>query len=161
GGSGLPHFNVSTAVAFVLAAADKKVAKCGNRSAGSRCGSFDLLEALGVPFVVPPQAVPEIMDEVGVAFLFVQQYYPGLAKLAPIRKALGKRTIFNNLGPLINPIKPFYRVMGISCPMAQETMASYLSGDKTVRRSLLVRSSNGLDELESGVGNVVFDVFQG
>ncbi|HEY9776452.1 MAG TPA: anthranilate phosphoribosyltransferase [Planktothrix sp.] len=161
GGSGIPHFNVSTTIAFILAAGGQKVAKCGNRSAGGRSGSFDLLECLGIPLLLPAKAVLEILEATGVAFLFVPQYYPGLARLAAIRKAIGKRTIFNIIGPLVNPVRPFYRVMGVSCAAAQETVANYLVNDKVTRRSMLVRSDSGLDELEPDVNCKVFDVMQG
>jgi len=161
GGSGLPHFNTSTTVAFILAAGGLKVAKFGNRAALGQCGSFDLLEALGIASHTPPDAVPQLLDQIGLAFLFAPQYYPGLAKLAPIRKSIGKRTIFNSIGPLLNPVRPYYRVMGVSCSRSQELVAQYLCGEKSNRRALIVRSESGLDELEPGNRNVVIDSMQG
>lgn len=161
GGSGLPHFNTSTTVAFVLAAGDLKVAKFGNRAAQSKSGSFDLLDAIGVPTNVPPSAVPELLETVGLAFLFAPHYYPGLAKLAPIRKSMGKRTVFNSIGPLLNPMRPSYRVMGVSCERAQRAVGDYLATDKANRRSLIVRSKSGYDELEPYADNVVVDAMPG
>jgi anthranilate phosphoribosyltransferase len=161
GGSGKPHFNTSTTVAFILAAGDMKVAKFGNRGAQSACGSFDLLDVLGIPQVCPAQAVPELLDSIGIAFLFAPQYYRGLAKLAPIRKSLAKRTIFNAIGPLLNPILPNYRVMGVSCPHAQQAIGEYLSQEKHNRRSLIVHSASGLDELEPYAENTVVDAMPG
>lgn len=161
GGSGKPHFNTSTTVAFILAAGELKVAKFGNRGAQSACGSFDLLDVLGIPPVCPPQAVPDLLDSVGIAFLFAPQYYQGLAKLAPIRKSLAKRTIFNAIGPLLNPIQPTYRVMGVSCPHAQQAIGQYLSQEIHNRRSLIVHSVSGLDELEPYAENIVVDAMPG
>lgn len=157
GGSGLPHFNTSTTVAFILAAGDLKVAKFGNRAAQSKSGSFDLLDAIGVPSALPPGAVPELLDKTGLAFLFAPQYYPGLAKLAPIRKSIGRRTIFNNIGPLLNPLRPSYRVMGVACEQSQQAIGEFLSLEPYNRRSLIVRSKSGLDELEPYHQNVVID----
>jgi anthranilate phosphoribosyltransferase len=161
GGSGLPHFNTSTTVAFVLAAGGLKVAKFGNRAALGQCGSFDLLDALEIPAHTPPEAVPQLLADVGLAFLFAPQYYPGLAKLAPIRRSIGKRTIFNSIGPLLNPVRPYYRVMGVSCPQSQKLAGEYLSTEKSNRRSLIVRSETGLDELEPGHRNLIVDSMQG
>lgn len=161
GGSGLQRFNTSTTVAFVLAAAGLKVAKFGNRAAQSNCGSFDLLEAIGISAALPPHAVPEVIEETGLVFLFAPQFYPALARLAPVRKAIGKRTVFNSIGPLLNPIVPEFRVMGVSDASAQPAIAEFLAADKSIRRSLVVRSSSGLDELEPGKTNVVYDAMQG
>ena len=161
GGSGRPHFNTSTTVAFVLAAAGIKVAKFGNRASQSTSGSFDLLEVLGVPANIPALAVPDLLDEVGLAFLFAPAYYPGLAKLAPLRKSIKARTIFNSLGPLLNPIRPEYRVMGVSCQFAQRAAGQYLSQEERTRRALVVRSHSGLDELEPYGDNLILESMSG
>lgn len=153
GGSGLPHFNTSTTVAFILAAGGVRVAKFGNRAAQSASGSFDLLEQLGMPLSVPAAAVPELMEQLGLVFLFAQQYYACLSKLAPLRKSLGVKTVFNTIGPLLNPAEPSYRVMGTSDERAQALVASHLSRDKSVRKAFVVRSISGMDELEPGEEN--------
>lgn len=148
GGSGLARFNTSTTVAFVLAAAGLKVAKFGNRAASGRCGSFDFLGALGLPDTVAIEALPELMDECNLLFLFAPQFYPVLATLAQIRQTLGQKTIFNFIGPLLNPTAVTHRVMGVSNSEMLSTTAQYLQKVQAPEDcSLVVRSNDGLDEL--------------
>ncbi|PWT96151.1 MAG: anthranilate phosphoribosyltransferase [Candidatus Melainabacteria bacterium] len=161
GGSGLPHFNTSTAVAFVLAAAGVKVAKFGNRSSTSLSGSFDLLEALGLPCVLPPACFAEIVEETNLAFLFVQQFYPVLKKLVPIRQIVGARTLFNLVGPLLNPARPQFRLLGVPHRSEQRAIANYLEAENYCRRAFVVSSQAGLDELDPKDASTVLDVKQG
>src|ERR671933_309910 len=113
GGDGASTFNISTAVAFVAAAAGVRVAKHGNRSASSKVGSADVLEALGVNLSAETQKVHAALDEVGVTFLFARGWHPALKVVAPLRQTLKVRTIFNLLGPLVNPLRPTGQVIGV------------------------------------------------
>lgn len=147
GGSGISRYNTSTTVAFVLAAAGLTVTKFGNRAVSSASGSFDLLESLGFSAFVPISEVSNLLEETNLVFLFAPQAYPGLGKLAGIRKELGIKTIFNYIGPLLNPFKPKYRLMGISNAQMQQIVADYLRAHVQPRKALIVRSENNLDEL--------------
>jgi anthranilate phosphoribosyltransferase len=159
GGSGLPHYNTSTTVAFVLAAAGIKTIKFGNRAASSQSGSFDFLEALGVPFGLPLEKLIEITEFSGLAFLFAPQVYPALAKFQALRKSVGRRTVFNFLGPLLNPLRPAYRLTGVSDAKMQRQMASYLAEHPVNRtQAWLVRSEDGLDEFSLKAPNLYLSV---
>ncbi|GAB4239107.1 MAG: anthranilate phosphoribosyltransferase [Candidatus Methylacidiphilales bacterium] len=119
GGGGLHLFNVSTALMFILPACGVTVVKHGNRGLSKTSGSSDVLTALGVPIDLPPERLPEILDRVGSAFLFAPLYHPSFKILAPVRQALGReghRTIFNLLGPLLNPARPAAQLMGTFHP---------------------------------------------
>jgi anthranilate phosphoribosyltransferase len=148
GGSKLPHYNASTTVAFVLAAGGVRVAKWGNRSASSACGSADLLEALDIPLTLPSSAFKEIIEETNLAFLFAPQFYPGLHKIATIRKAVASRTIFNLVAPLLNPAQPQFRLLGVTSGAEQEAVANHLARTGAIRRAYVVTSQSGLDELD-------------
>jgi anthranilate phosphoribosyltransferase len=113
GGDGASTFNISTAVAFVAAAAGIKVAKHGNRSASSKVGSADVLEYLGVHLAASPAQVEAALSEVGITFLFAPGWHPALKSVAPLRKTLKVRTIFNLLGPLVNPLRPTGQIIGV------------------------------------------------
>lgn len=113
GGDGASTFNISTAVAFVAAAAGVRVAKHGNRSASSRVGSADVLEALGVNLSAPTEKVHSALNEVGVTFLFASGWHPAMKAVAPLRQTLKVRTVFNLLGPLVNPLRPTGQVIGV------------------------------------------------
>ena len=112
GGSGLHTANTSTAAAFVVASAGVRVAKHGNRSSSGRCGSSDLMEAVGVPISVGPAAASALLEAVGIAFLFAPLYHPAMKEVVPVRRTLGIRTVFNFLGPLCNPQEPNYSYSG-------------------------------------------------
>ena len=127
GGSGISHFNTSTTVAFVLAAAGVRTVKFGNRAASSQSGSFDFLESLGFPAETRPEALPNILERCNLAFLYAPQCYPCLAQFNQLRKALGTRTIFNFIGPLLNPAKPSHRLLGVSHGGMQNLIAAYLA----------------------------------
>ena len=144
GGDGASTFNISTAVAFVAAVAGLKVAKHGNRSASSKTGSADVLEALGVNLRAEPEKVQRAVSEVGITFLFAPGWHPALKAVAPLRKTLKIRTIFNLLGPLVNPLQPTGQVIGVSDPALVGTFAEVLSQLET--RAVIVRGREGLDE---------------
>lgn len=127
GGSGLPHYNTSTTVAFILAAGGVPVVKFGNRALSSQSGSFDFLEALGIPVETPLEALPEILSACGLAFLYAPQCYPCLAPFNRLRRELGVRTVFNFMGPLLNPVQPAWRLTGVSHAGMQTLMADHLT----------------------------------
>lgn len=128
GGSGIPRRNVSTAAALAVAACGVHVAKHGNRAASSRSGSADVLEALGVRIEAGPDVVAECVDEIGVGFLFARSLHPAMGHAAPVRKALGIRTLFNLLGPLTNPARVQRQVIGCFDPTRLSDLAAALGG---------------------------------
>lgn len=145
GGDGKGTLNVSTAVAFVSAACGLPVAKHGNRSVSSRSGSADVLEQLGVAVRVEPELARRCLDEAGVAFLFAPDYHPGIAHAMPVRKVLGTRTLFNVLGPLVNPALPEVQLVGVYATELVVPVADALC-QLGVKRALVVHGS-GLDEV--------------
>ena len=145
GGDGLGTFNVSTAVALVVAEMGIPVAKHGNRSVSSRCGSADVLEAAGVRLDADPAVARRCLDQAGVCFLFAPAYHAGVRHAAPVRKALGTRTIFNLLGPLANPSLPPIQLMGVYDPALCLPLATTL-GLLGAEAALVVHGS-GLDEI--------------
>jgi anthranilate phosphoribosyltransferase len=154
-GGGRPTFNVSTTAAFVAAGAGCRVAKHGNRSATSQCGSADVLEALGGRIDLPPDAVADCITEIGFGFMFAPLHHPAFKHIVPVRRELGVRTIFNFLGPLTNPAGALRQVIGVSDPAKIETMAAAL-GELGAERALVVSSADGLDEFSvSGATRVV------
>jgi anthranilate phosphoribosyltransferase len=154
-GGGRPTFNVSTTAAFVAAGAGCRVAKHGNRSATSQCGSADVLEALGGRIDLAPEAVAECIGEIGFGFMFAPLHHPAFKHIVPVRKELGVRTIFNLLGPLTNPAGALRQVVGVSDPAKIETLAAAL-GELGAERALVVSSADGLDEFSvSGATRVV------
>jgi anthranilate phosphoribosyltransferase len=154
-GGGRPTFNVSTTAAFVAAGAGCRVAKHGNRSATSQCGSADVLEALGARIDLEPDEVARCIDEVGFGFMFAPKHHSAMRYVVPVRKALGVRTIFNILGPLTNPAGARHQVIGVSDASRLETIAAAL-GELGTDRALVVSSADGLDEFSvSGATRVV------
>ncbi len=154
-GGGRPTFNVSTTAALIAAAAGCRVAKHGNRSATSQCGSADVLEALGANIELEPAAVAGCIEELGFGFMFAPRHHSAMRHVVPVRKALGVRTIFNFLGPLTNPAGAQRQVIGVSDPGKLETMAAAL-GELGTDRALVVSSADGLDEFSvSGATEVV------
>ncbi len=145
-GGGPSTFNVSTTAALVAAAAGCAVAKHGNRSNTSRCGSADLLEALGVNIDLGPEAVARCIDEVGFGFMFAPRHHAAMAHVIPVRRELGVRTIFNFLGPLTNPAGAERQLLGVSDRHYQETIAEALVGLGSVR-AMVVAAEDGVDEL--------------
>ncbi len=149
GGDGASTFNISTAVAFVAAAAGVPVAKHGNRSASSKVGSADVLEFLGVNLQAPPETVAAALAETGITFLFAPGWHPALKSVAPLRKTLRVRTVFNLLGPLVNPLHPGAQVLGVYAPELVATMAGALA-QLGVRRAIVLHGRERLDE--AGLG---------
>lgn len=123
GGDGQNTINISTASCITAAAMGAKVAKHGNRSVSSKSGASDVLTALGVNVNISPETARQALDEIGVCFLFAQQYHSGFRHVAPVRAALKTRTIFNILGPLINPARPNYSLLGVYAPELVKTYA--------------------------------------
>jgi anthranilate phosphoribosyltransferase len=159
-GGGPSTFNVSTTAALVAAAAGCAVAKHGNRSNTSRCGSADLLEALGVNIELDPAAVGRCIDEVGFGFMFAPRHHAAMAHVVPVRKALGVRTIFNFLGPLTNPAGARRQLLGVSDRHYQETIAEALLALGS-ERAMVVAAEDGVDELSIGARTRVIEVAGG
>ncbi len=145
GGDGAGTINLSTAVAFVAAAAGLPIAKHGNRSVTSRCGSADVLEHLGVKLDVDPSLARRALDEAGLCFLFAPAYHPGLKHAGPVRRALKVRTIMNILGPCVNPAEPPVQLLGVAEPRLLVRVATVLDA-LGVKRALVVHGG-GLDEI--------------
>lgn len=145
GGDGTGTVNISTATAFVAAELGIPIAKTGNRSVSSRCGSADVLERLGVRLDPPPEVSRRCLDEIGVCFVFAPQYHPGVRHAAPVRKALGVRTVFNLVGPIANAARPPWQMMGIYDPALCAPAATTLG--LIGREVALVVHGGGLDEV--------------
>ncbi|MFN0012278.1 MAG: anthranilate phosphoribosyltransferase [Phycisphaerales bacterium] len=145
GGDNAGTFNISTGAALLVAACGTPVVKHGNRAVSSRAGSADVLQALGLPMPMTPAAAALCLLETNFTFLFAPAYHPALARIAPVRKAIGTRTIFNILGPLTNPAQPPFALIGAySLPVAR-LMAQALA-TLPIRRAAVVHSDDGLDE---------------
>ena len=156
-GGGRSTFNVSTTAALIAAGAGCAVAKHGNRSATSRCGSADVLEALGVRIDLSPAAVGQCIDEIGFGFMFAPNHHQATRFVVPVRKELAVRTIFNFLGPLTNPAGARRQLIGVSDPGYVETMAGALAL-LGVERALVVTSDDGLDEMSITAPTTVVEV---
>ena len=146
GGDGIQTFNVSTLSAIVAASAGVKVAKHGGRSVSSKCGSADVLEALGVNVNLTPEKVAALVNDIGIAFMFAPNFHPAMRYAAPVRKKLGVRTIFNVLGPLANPASATHQILGVYEASLTEIMAEVLSklGSEHV---MVVHGEDGMDEI--------------
>ncbi len=146
GGDGSGTFNISTAVAFVVAGAGVSVAKHGNRAVHGQCGSADVMQALGVRIDASPEKSAAGLERDGVAFLFAQAYHPAMRRVAALRSEIGVRTVFNLVGPLINPARPKRQLVGIAERAAMKTMARALAA-QGCERAAVVRSDDGMDEV--------------
>jgi anthranilate phosphoribosyltransferase len=159
-GGGPSTFNISTAAALVAAGAGCAVAKHGNRSNTSRSGSADLLEALGVSIELGPVEVAGCIDETGFGFMFAPRHHAAMKNVAPVRKELGVRTIFNFLGPLTNPAGATRQLLGVSDRRYQETIAEALVGLRA-ESAMVVSAEDGLDELSISSPTRVIEVKEG
>lgn len=157
GGDGHHTLNVSTAVSLVVAACGVPVAKHGNRAASSKAGAADTLEALGLNLAHAGERAESTLGEIGIAFLFAQAHHPSLKHIAPIRRALGTRTIFNLMGPLANPAGVRHQLVGIARPAYVPIYAEAIRRLGT-ERSFVISGDEGLDELSLAGGNEVADV---
>ncbi|MBU4200816.1 MAG: anthranilate phosphoribosyltransferase [Verrucomicrobia bacterium] len=146
GGDGAHTFNISTAAALVVAGAGVPVAKHGNRAVTSRCGSADVLAALGVNIEAPPETVEECIREIGIGFLYAPMMHPAMKHAAGVRRELGIRTIFNMLGPLTNPAGAKGQILGVFDPALTEPFAHVLRALGS-RRAFIVHGHDGLDEI--------------
>lgn len=146
GGDGTGTFNISTAAALLAAAAGVSVAKHGNRSVSSKCGSADVLKALGIPLMADPADMADCIGTTGFGFIFAPHVHRAMKNVMPVRKALGLRTIFNVLGPLTNPARPDCQLMGVFAPELVRPMAEVLGG-LGVKRAMVVHGHGGMDEL--------------
>lgn len=146
GGDGSGTFNISTAAAFVVAGAGQPVAKHGNRAQSSRCGSADVLEALGVVIQLPPEGVRRCVEEAGIGFLFAPAYHPAMRHAGAARRELGIRTVFNILGPLANPAQVRFQALGVADTNLAPSMAQVLQR-MGHRHALVMVGAGGIDEL--------------
>jgi anthranilate phosphoribosyltransferase len=159
GGDGAGTVNISTTTAFVVAGAGLPVAKHGNRSITSKSGSADVLEALGVRLDLSGEQVARCIDDAGIGFMFAPAFHPAMAKVMPVRRELGVRTAFNLLGPLTNPARPSFQLVGVGDRSLVHLIAGALA-ELGVERALVVHGE-GTDELTCGGDNVVLRVERG
>ena len=160
GGDGANSFNISTTSALVIAAAGVPVAKHGNRAASSRCGAADVLEALGVKITISPEKSAEFLEKIGICFLFAQNYHIAMKYVAPVRKELGIRTIFNILGPLANPAGANMEVMGVYEEALVEPLARVLE-KLGVKNAMVVYGQDKLDEISMSAPTTVCEIKNG
>ena len=146
GGDNKSSFNCSTATSLILAGLGYKVLKHGNRSVSSRCGSADVLEQLGLPLDIPPESVPRRLHDDGFVFLFAPRYHPAFKYVMPVRRELGVRTLFNILGPLVNPARPSHHFLGVADPSQLSLVAEALSRSSS-GSGAVVCGAGGYDEL--------------
>lgn len=160
GGDKSDSFNISTTSSLVIASAGVPVAKHGNRAASSKSGAADVLESLGVNITISPQKSAELLQNIGICFLFAQSYHTAMKYVGPIRKELGIRTIFNILGPLANPASANLQVMGVYDESLVEPLAKVLS-NLGVKRALVVYGQDRLDEISASAETSVCEVKDG
>jgi anthranilate phosphoribosyltransferase len=157
GGDSSGSFNISTAAAFVVAGAGLKVAKHGNRAMTSKCGSADILEALGVKIDLSPEGVAECIEKVGIGFMFAQLFHPAMKHAAPVRREIGIRTVFNILGPLTNPAQVEHILLGVPSEELGKKIAAVLHR-LGIKHALVVHGKDGLDEISISDKTVIWDV---
>jgi anthranilate phosphoribosyltransferase len=160
GGDGCNTFNISTIAAFVVAGAGVHVAKHGNRSISSRCGSADLLEAWGIPIDLPPASVARAIREIGIGFLFAPAVHTAMKHAQPVRVDLKMRTVFNLLGPLTNPAGANAQIIGAPSLHAAELMAGAIAA-LGMRRGFVVHGSDGLDEITTTGPTSAWEIREG
>ena len=159
GGDKSSSFNISTAAAFIAAGAGLKVAKHGNRAMSSRCGSADVLEALGVNIELGAEAVVQCLEIIGIGFMFAPLFHPAMKYAAAPRRDIGIRTVFNILGPLISPAHTQFQVMGVPTEELGEKIASALHKLGT-KHALVVHGRDGMDEISISGKSLVWDITQ-
>jgi anthranilate phosphoribosyltransferase len=159
GGDGCCSFNISTTAAFIVAGAGLKVAKHGNRAMSSQCGSADVLEALGVKIDLAAEAVVQCLETVGIGFMFAPNFHPAMKYATAPRREIGIRTVFNILGPLTNPAKAKFQVIGVPSKELGEKIAFVLHRLGT-EHSLVVHGTDGMDEISISRKSLVWDVNQ-
>ncbi|MHB1314676.1 MAG: anthranilate phosphoribosyltransferase [Christensenellales bacterium] len=160
GGDGSNSFNISTTSALVVASAGVPVAKHGNRAASSKCGAADVLEALGVNITLLPEKSARLLKEIGICFLFAQNYHIAMKFVAPVRRELGIRTVFNILGPLANPAGANMELMGVYDEALVEPLARVLS-NLGVKNAMVVFGHDGLDEISISAPTSVCEIKNG
>ena len=160
GGDHSNTFNISTTAAIITAAAGVPVAKHGNRSASSQCGAADVLEALGVNINMTPEKSAELLKKIGICFLFAQNYHIAMKYVAPVRRELGIRTVFNILGPLTNPAGANMELMGVYEKELVEPLAKVLM-NLGVKNALVVHGNDGLDEISMSAPTTLCEVKNG
>lgn len=160
GGDSAGTYNISTAVAIILAASGVAVVKHGNRSVSSKCGCADVLEELGVAIDITPDQVKTCVEDTNIGFLFAQTFHSAMRHVAPVRKALGFRTIFNILGPLANPANATYQLVGVFDENLLEVFAQVLN-ELGVKRAMVVHGDDGLDEITISTTTKVCELSQG
>jgi len=160
GGDGAHSFNISTTAAIIAAAAGVPVAKHGNRGASSKCGAADVLEALGVNINIPPEKSAELLKDIGICFLFAQNYHIAMKYVAPVRRELGIRTVFNILGPLTNPAGAKMELMGVYDKELVEPLARVIS-NLGVKNAMVVYGNDGLDEISMSAPTTLCEVKDG
>lgn len=160
GGDHSGSINVSTTASFLAAAAGLKVCKHGNRAASSWSGTADCLEALGVNIDQPPAKVREELSAIGMAFLFAQRYHQSMKHVGAIRRELGIRTVFNILGPLTNPSRPSYMLLGVYGEHLMRPLARVLPG-LGVKCALIVHGTDGMDEISVGAPTLIHEISDG
>ena len=157
GGDGTGTFNISTASGFVVAGAGVPVAKHGNRAASSKCGSADVLESLGVNINLTPAQAEKVLKKVGLVFLFAPLYHPAMKQIGPVRKELGIRTIFNFLGPFLNPAQTNKQLLGVPNIAVAEKLAK-VAVKLNYKHLLLISSEDGMDEITTTAKTRIFDI---
>lgn len=160
GGDGANSFNISTTSSLVIAAGGVPVAKHGNRAASSKCGAADVLEALGVTINLPPERSAELLKDIGICFLFAQNYHIAMKYVAPIRRELGIRTVFNILGPLSNPAGANMELMGVYEEALVEPLAQVMA-KLGVSRGMVVYGQDKLDEISMSAPTKVCEIKDG
>ncbi len=160
GGDRSGTFNISTAAAFVAAGAGVRVAKHGNRSATSRCGSADVIEALGIDIQMPIERLRRAIKDLGFGFLFAQRFHTSMKHVMPARSQLKVRTVFNILGPLASPAAAPFQVVGVSSPEIMELMANALQG-LNLEHAFVVHGANGMDEVSISSRTYVVETRRG
>jgi anthranilate phosphoribosyltransferase len=160
GGDQSGSFNVSTCAAFIAAGAGARVAKHGNRAMTSKCGSADVLEALGAKIDLAPEQVAACVDRAGIGFMFAQAFHPAMKHVGPARREIGIRTVFNMLGPLTNPAGATMQVIGVAQEQLVEKIAAVCARLGTAR-ALVVHGDDGFDEISISAGSTVTQVTDG